>query len=69
MEGQLFPALCPRLSALSQHGGRAKALAGVMSDAGARWRAGEGRRGPSLGVEQVSAATCRWEGRALRGIS
>ena len=46
MEGQLFPALSPRLSALSQHGGRGNALAGVMSDAGARWRAREGEKGP-----------------------
>ena len=46
MEGQPFPALSPRLSALSQHRGRGNALAAVMSDAWVRWRAGEGEEGP-----------------------
>lgn len=61
MEGQLFPALSPRLSALEPAQRKGECLAsGDVRCLGEGGEPGKGRRGPSLAVEQVSAATCRW---------
>lgn len=63
--GAAVPCTIPQAVALSQHRGRGNALAAMESvRCLGEVASGEGRGGPSLAVEQVSAATCRWAGRA-----